>query len=106
RHARPDDAALNKARAFLAQALVQDQGDAARIQALATQGRNACATRDVDCAKARAYAGSILSQVASNAGDKELALGEMRRAAADTEFAFGRQHPHTPVTRRRMSRSG
>jgi hypothetical protein len=98
RHARPEDAALNKARAFLAQALVQNQGDGTRIQALATQARNACTAQDADCAKARAYAGSILSQVASDAGDKELALGEMRRAAADTEFAFGARHAETAMT--------
>jgi tRNA A-37 threonylcarbamoyl transferase component Bud32 len=98
RHARPDDAALNKAQAFLAQALVQNQGDDARILALATQARDACVAQNVDCAKARAYAGSILSQIASNTGDKELALAEMRRAAADTEFAFGAQNPETAMT--------
>ena len=98
RHARADDAALNKARAFLAQALVQDHGDSARIAALASQARDACRAQDADCAKARAYAGSILSQLASNAGDKDLALAEMRRAAADTQFAFGVQNPETAMT--------
>jgi serine/threonine-protein kinase len=98
RHARADDAALNKARAFLAQALVQDHGESARIAALATQARDACRAQDADCAKARAYAGSILSQLASNAGDKDLALAEMRRAAADTEFAFGVHNPETAMT--------
>ena len=97
-HADADDAALNKARAFLAQALLQNRGDAARIQALATQARGACTGQDADCAKARAYAASILSQVASNAGDKELALAAMRRAAADTEFAFGTQNAETAMT--------
>lgn len=98
RHARADDAALNKARAFLAQALLQNRGDPARIQRLASQARDACAGSDAECAKARAYAGSLLSQLASNAGDKELALAEMRRAAADTEFAFGAHNPETAMT--------
>ena len=98
RHAGADDPALNKARAFLAQALRQNRGANARIQALATQARGACAGQDADCAKARAYAGSILSQLASDAGDKELALAEMRRAAADTEFAFGQHNPETAMT--------
>ena len=98
RHASADDAALNKARAFLAQALMQGSGEPARIRALATQARNACRRTDADCAKARAYAGSILGQLASNAGDKELALAEMRRSAADTEFAFGAVNPETAMT--------
>jgi serine/threonine-protein kinase len=98
RHARADDAALNKARAFLAQALLQNQGEVARIQALAAQARGACTGADAECAKARAYAGSILGQLASNGGDKEQALVEMRRSAADTEFAFGTQNPETAMT--------
>jgi serine/threonine-protein kinase len=98
RRARPDDAALNKARAFLAQALMQTGGDAARIQSLAQRARAACTSQDADCAKARAYAGSILSQLASNAGDKERALAEMRSSAADTEFAFGTHNPETVMT--------
>jgi serine/threonine-protein kinase len=98
RHAHNEDAALNKARAFLAQALMQDPAAATRVQALATRARDACARRDAECAKARAYAGSILSQVASNAGDKERALADMRRAAADTEFAFGVRNPETAMT--------
>jgi serine/threonine-protein kinase len=98
RHAPAGDAALNKARAFLAQALMQSGGETVRIQALATQARDACRRHDADCAKARAYAGSILSQLASNAGDKELALAEMRRSAADTGFAFGAANPETAMT--------
>ena len=98
RHARADDAALNKARAFLAQALLENHGETARIRQLATQARNDCRGADAECAKARAYAGSLLSQLASDAGDKELALAEMRRAAADTEFAFGVPNPETAMT--------
>jgi len=33
-----------------------------------------------------------------SAGDKDLALAEMRRAAADTQFAFGVQNPETAMT--------
>ncbi len=98
KHAHADDAALNKARAFLAQALLHGAGDTARIQALAAQARGACAGEDVECAKARAYGGSILGQLASNAGNKEQALVDMRRSATDTEFAFGTQNPETAMT--------
>jgi eukaryotic-like serine/threonine-protein kinase len=97
RHARADDAALNKARAFLAQALMRNGGDAPRVQALASQARSACARKDADCAKARAYAGNILGELASNAGDKDQALADLQRSAADTEFAFGPAHAETAM---------
>ena len=51
-----------------------------------TQAREACANRRVDCAKARAYASTILSQLAADAGDEQTALAEMRRSAADIEL--------------------
>ena len=68
KHAPPDDAALNKARAFLALARLQTGGDREEIRALATQARKACANDSVDCAKARAYAANILSQLAVERG--------------------------------------
>jgi hypothetical protein len=97
RHADADDPALNKARAFLAQGLLQSGGDRIRIRELAERARAACDRADVECARARAYAGSILSQIAS-AVDKEQALADMRRSTADTEFAFGPGHQETAMS--------
>jgi eukaryotic-like serine/threonine-protein kinase len=97
RHAPPDDPALNKGRAFLADALMRTGDDLPQIRALATLARDACSSADVECAKARAYGGSFLSQLASFAGDDEGALGAMRRSAADTEFAFGARHEETAM---------
>jgi len=92
-----DDPALNKARAFLALALLRTSDDIPRIQALASRARESCARNDVDCAKARGYAANILSQLASSAGDDERGLAEMRRSAADVELAFGASHEETAL---------
>ena len=92
RHAPTADPALNKARVALAEALLRSSDDMERVRALATSARDACATRDVECAKARAYAGRILSQLASFAGDDATALADMRRSVADYEFGFGGAH--------------
>ena len=51
----------------------------------------------MDCAKARAYAANILSQLAASAGDDETALTEMRRSAQDIERAFGAAHEETAM---------
>jgi tetratricopeptide (TPR) repeat protein len=96
-HAPPDDAALNKARAFLANAQLQTSEDREGIRALAAKARDACSNTSVDCAKARAYAANILSQLAAIAGDDENALAEMRRSAQDVERAFGSAHQETVV---------
>ena len=57
----------------------------------------ACANDSLDCAKARAYAANILSQLAANAGDDERALTEARRSAQDIEHAFGAAHEETAL---------
>jgi serine/threonine-protein kinase len=98
KHAAPDDAALNKARVFMANAQMQNGGDVEAIRALATKARDACSTSSVDCAKARAYAANMLSQIAAIAGDDETAVAEMRRSAEDIELAFGTAHQETVVT--------
>jgi len=97
KHARADDAALNKGRAFLADALLHTGADFARIRALAAQARDACDTPDIDCIKARSYAGNILAQLASFDGDDATALVEMRRSAVDTERGFGPAHESTAM---------
>jgi tetratricopeptide (TPR) repeat protein len=97
RNVSSDDAALNKARAFLALAQMQTGGDPKEIHALAAQARQACANDSVDCAKARAYAAHILSRLAASAGDDELALTEIRRFAQDIERAFGATHEETAL---------
>jgi serine/threonine protein kinase len=103
RHAPPDDAALNKARVFLATALMRTSDDRQRIGNLAEQGREACANGSVECAKARAYAAAILSLLASTAGDQQTALVEMRRGAEDAEHGFGRNHEETAIMLMRVA---
>ena len=85
----PGDAALNRARAYLAAAWLQTDDDWQRTAALAAQARAACDSADIECAKVRVYSSSTLSQVASIAGDDERALAESRRTIADAELAFG-----------------
>jgi tetratricopeptide (TPR) repeat protein len=95
KHAPPDDAALNKARAFLAQVQFRTGDDRQGIRALAMKAREACSNDSVDCAKARAYAANILSQLAAIEGDDDTALAEMRLSAIDIERAFGATHEET-----------
>ena len=97
KHAPPDDAALNKARAFLAHVQLHTGSERNEARALAARARDACANESVDCAKARAYAASILSQLAAIEGDDETALVEMRRSAQDIERAFGPAHEETAL---------
>ena len=97
KHAPADDPALNKARAFLANAQMQTSENREGIRALAARARDACSNTSVDCAKARAYASNILSQLAAYAGDDERALVEMRRSAQDVELAFGAVHEDTAI---------
>ena len=68
KHAPVDDAALNKARAFLALAQLQTGGDREEVRALAARSREACANTSVDCAKARAYAANILEPARRHRG--------------------------------------
>jgi serine/threonine-protein kinase len=89
------DPALNKARAFLANALLVNGGDAGRSRELATRARADCVGDDIECAKARAYASSILGQLASMDGDYERALVETRRSARDVERGFGAANAET-----------
>jgi serine/threonine-protein kinase len=96
-NAPPDDAALNKARAFLALAQLHSGGDREGVLALAARSRKACANDSLDCAKARAYAANIMSELAVSAGDDEGALTEMRRSAQDVERAFGAAHEETAL---------
>jgi tetratricopeptide (TPR) repeat protein len=97
RHAATDDPALNKSRVFLASALMQTSDDLPRIRMLATTARDGCTGDAVDCLKARAYANSVLSQLASFAGDDAAALREMRSSARDTELGFGPKHEETAL---------
>jgi serine/threonine-protein kinase len=92
-----DDPALNKSRVFLASALMQTSDDLPRMRTLAAAARDGCTTEGVDCRKARAYASSVLSQLASFEGDDAAALHEMRSSARDTELAFGLKHEETAL---------
>ena len=103
KHATLDDAALNKARVFLASALLQTSDERPRIEHLAAQARAACAKQSVDCAKARGYASTILSQLALMTGDQQTALAEMKRSATDAELGFGAKHEDTALTLMRVA---
>lgn len=92
-----DDPALNKSRVFLASALMQTSDDLPRIRSLATTAREGCTADGVECHKARAYASSVLSQLASFAGDDTAALREMRSSTRDTELGFGLKHEETAI---------
>ena len=92
-----DDPALNKSRVFLASALLQTTDDLPRIRTLATAARESCTGGGVECHKARAYASSVLSQLASFTGDDTAALHEMRSSARDTELGFGPKHEETAI---------
>jgi serine/threonine-protein kinase len=92
-----DDPALNKSRVFLATALMQTSDDVPRISSLASAARDGCTGDGVDCRKARAYSSSVLSQLASFAGDDAAALREMRSSARDTELAFGLKHEESAL---------
>jgi len=97
KHAPSDDPALNKARVFLANARMQSSDEREATRVLAARARDACSNASVDCAKARAYASNILSQLAALDGDDESALNEMRRSAADVEIAFGATNEETAI---------
>jgi tetratricopeptide (TPR) repeat protein len=97
KHAPATDPALNKSRVYLADALLKSSDDLERVGVLASQARAACASSEIDCAKARAYAGNILSQLASFRGDNAAALVAMRQSARDTEFGFGTEHEETAM---------
>ena len=97
RRAATDDPALNKSRVFLASALLQTSDDVPRIRGLAVAARDGCTGDGVDCRKARAYSSSVLSQLASFAGDDAAALREMRSSARDTELAFGLRNEETAL---------
>lgn len=88
--ARPDDAALNRTRAVLAQSLVSR--DDARAAALADQALAECTRRDADCAEARARAHYAKSIVASWAGQYPQALEQARAMVRQSELAFGAGH--------------
>jgi tetratricopeptide (TPR) repeat protein len=76
---------------------MQTSDDLPRISALATAARDGCTGDAVDCRKARAYASSVLSQLASFAGDDATALREMRSSARDTELGFGLKNEETAL---------
>ncbi len=103
KQATPDDAALNKARAFLATALLDTSDDVARIRELANKARTSCANSTIDCAKARAYAAETLSQLAAMNGDFQTALAEMRHCALDMQRAFGPDHVETAIILMRVA---
>jgi len=95
-HAPRDDPALNKARANVATALL-DENELERARALATAAKADCTRRGVDCAKARAYACSVLATIQQRDGNSSLAMASMREAVEETIRGFGQQHEETAL---------
>jgi serine/threonine protein kinase len=93
-HAAPDDPALNKVRAHLAGQLIED-GLLDRAESLARLALAACASRDRECAKARAYASRSLLTLESGRGHADAALAHARRAVAEMEAGFGPNDANT-----------
>ena len=95
-HASRDDPALNKARANVATALLDDN-ELERARRLATAVIADCTRRGVDCAKARAYAHSALATIQQRDGNSSLAMASMRDAVRETIRGFGEQHEETAM---------
>jgi len=93
-NAAPDDPALNKARAHLAGQLIED-GLLERAEGLARLALASCASRDRECAKARAYASRSLLTIETGRGRADDALVHARRATAEMETAFGPDDANT-----------
>jgi serine/threonine protein kinase/tetratricopeptide (TPR) repeat protein len=92
----PDDPALNKTRANLAAALL-DENEVVRARGLATAAVDGCTRKNIDCAKARAYAFTVLSSIQQIDGQASQALVSMRAALQETTRAFGEKHPETAM---------
>lgn len=89
-HASRSEPALNKARAQFPQLLLEDD-DATRAEELAALARKECTQQNKDCAKARAYADSILSRTDLIKGEVEQSLAAAREAVRETAVGFGDQ---------------
>ncbi|NRF69174.1 serine/threonine protein kinase [Aquincola sp. S2] len=88
--AESDDAALNRSRAALAEALLRSDGP--RATALARQALDACTRPGTACAEARALAHYALTAAESWLGHAPQALMHARAFVAETERARGPDH--------------
>jgi len=95
-NALPDDPSLNKTRAQLASVLL-DQGEMTGALRLATRAQAACTRSDPDCAKARAYAGAVMSRIHLIEGHPDLALAAIRESVRYSELGFGSQGPEAAM---------
>jgi serine/threonine-protein kinase len=93
RHAPGTDPALNKARAYLANAVATEQPERALVLASATL--DACRADGADCAQARSQALLAQLQVSNLRGLDDQALPLARRAVADAERGFGTRSADT-----------
>ncbi len=85
--ARPDDPALNRARAVLARTLLNRDGE--RAATLAQQAVAACTRQDPGCADARAAGHYALAALASWRGDNAAALEHSRALVEETRRSEG-----------------
>jgi len=92
----PGDPALNKARAYLAQALLAEN-EVNLARELATAARDHCTGQNTDCAKARAYANDVLGEIYLMEGKVDQGLLALRAAVRETTLGFGENDAQTAL---------
>jgi len=97
RSAPPDDPALNKARAFYASVLL-DEDEIERARELVLRAREDCTRESNDCTKARAHALTLLGRIEGMDGRPDQALVTRRAALEATISAYGRNHSMTVLS--------
>jgi eukaryotic-like serine/threonine-protein kinase len=86
-----DDPALNKTRTYLATAKLAIN-EATEARTLSSAALAACVAANRECAKARAYANGLLSQISLREGRIDDALTQIRRSVRDMQEGFGPNH--------------
>jgi tetratricopeptide (TPR) repeat protein len=90
------DPAFNKTRAYLGSVLY-DEDQVQRAAELTAAALESCTSSDSECAKARAYADIVSSQLERQAGHQEVSVRLMRSAVGEATHAFGEQDPETTM---------
>lgn len=95
-HAPADDPALNKARANVATALLEEN-ELERARTLASAAIADCTRDNADCAKARAYAWTALASIQQRDGHPDESMDSMRTAAREMARGFGEKDEETAL---------
>ncbi len=86
-----DDPALNKTRTYLATAKLTIN-EVTEARTLSDAALTACVSANRECAKARAYANIVLSQISLQEGRVDDALSQIRRSVRNMAEGFGPDH--------------